>query len=238
MAMQSVFTNTAYAPSWDTKYLPLLSALYESLIDDDDEVREAAALAASSLMGVTAVAPTAADGLVPWLRERFAESEEFGARVVCRMVGQPYPAGELRLVPAEVQLGKAMEFDDSLFAAEDQNLFVDEVREAVRWRGALGGSGGGETPSASVGCLRDWAEAGLRCLIGLLAEREDGPLGWTSDQHVFAVCARVLVCAGAVAGMEEKTGAVGELLHEFGAVGAKRGIHGSLLAMAGVDAVA
>jgi hypothetical protein len=235
--MQAFFTNTASATSWDTRHLPVLSALYESLIDDDDEVREAAALAASSLIGTTAVAPTAADGLVPWLREHFGESEEFRARVVCRMVGQPYSA-DVRLVPAEEQLRKAMEFDDSLFAAEDQNLFIDEVREAVRWRGALVvDSSGGETgsSSSSVGCLKEWVEAGLGCLIGL-AEREDGPLGWTSDQHVFAICARVLVCAVAVAGTGKQTG-VAELLREFRAVGARSGIHGSLLAMAGLETV-
>ena len=227
--MQAFFTTTTSTNLNNPAYLPLLSALYESLIDDDDEVRSAAATAASALTGTTAIAPTAADNLVHWLREHYAgRSDEFAARVVSRMVGQPYSADSLRPVPAAEMLRTAMDFDDSLFAAEEQNLFVDEVRETGRWRGALVA---GE--SSSGRCLEEWVEAGLRCLIGLVAERRDGPLGWTSDQHVFAVCARVLMCAVAVAARRgEGAGGGGELLREFREVGGRAGIHGSLLAMA------
>jgi len=225
--MKAFFTSIKLH-EWDTAYLPVLSALYESLIDDDDEVREAAASAASGIIGTPAIAPTAADSLIPWLRAHFVESEELRARVVCRMVGQPY-SQDLQLVPAAVQLGKAMDFDDSLFAAEDQNLFIDEVRETARWRGALEGlkSSGSE---GSLGCLKTWVEAGLKKLIGL-AKREDGPLGWTSDQHVFAVCARILLCAAAATKTGEETGVV-ELLKEFRTAGETARIHGSLLEMA------
>jgi hypothetical protein len=79
-------------------------------------------------------------------------------------------------------------------------------------------------------------EEGMKCLLGL-AEREDGPLGWTSDQHVFAVCARVLMCAVAVAraGGDAR---VGELLREFGGLGEKVRLHGSLLEMARLETTA
>jgi hypothetical protein len=233
MAMKAFFTSIK-THTWDAAYLPVLSALYESLIDDDDEVREAAASATSNIIGTPTIAPTAADSLVPWLRRQFREVEELASRIVCRMVGQPY-SQDLQLVPAEVQLGKAMDFDDSLFAAEDQNLFIDEVRETARWGGALEGlkcSGS----QVSLRCLKAWVEAGLRSLIGL-AKREDGPLGWTSDQHVFAVCARILLCAVAVTKTGEETGVV-ELLKEFRAAGEEAGIHGSLLEMARLERVA
>lgn len=233
MAMKAFFTSID-THQWGGAYLPVLSALYESLIDDDDEVREAAASAASAIIGTPVIAPTAADRLVPWLAERFGEGEELASRVVCRMVGQRY-SQDFQLVPAEVQLGNAMDFDDSLFAAEDQNLFIDEVRETCRWRAALEGlkrSGSG----GSLGCLKTWVEAGLKSLIGL-AKREDGPLGWTSDQHVFAVCARILICAVAVTKTGEGAGVV-ELLREFRAAGEKARIHGSLLEMAKLEIVA
>jgi hypothetical protein len=234
--MKSFVTRTGNR-AVDAKYLPVLSALYDSLTDDDDEVREAAASAASSLIGAPAVAPTAADGLVTWLRQHFGESTEFAERVVCRMVGQPYSAGG-QLVPAEEQLRRAMDFDDSLFAAEEQNLFIDEVRDTARWRGAfeglsLGLSGG---EASLVGGLKTWVLDGLRCLIGL-AETEDGPLGWTSDQHVFAVCARVLLCAVAIGRTGQDSGIVG-LLREFRAVGERGRVHGSLLQMAELETVA
>ncbi|SPQ22502.1 a67df824-cbe3-47f5-a1c1-ad67fc52839f [Thermothielavioides terrestris] len=237
VALRSFFSG-ARRLSLDSKYLPVLSALYDGLIDDDEEVREAAASAASALTGAAAVAPAAADGLVGWLRERFGESEEFRARLVCRMVGQAYTLpGPLQLVPAEKQLCKALDFDDSLFAAEEQNLFIDEVRETARWRRAFADlRHSGE--DQSFGCLKSWVEEGLNCLIGL-AQEEDGPLGWTSNQHVFAVCARVLLSAVAITGIGQDEGAViVELLRKFREVGEKCRIHGSLLSMARLVSVA
>jgi hypothetical protein len=152
-----------------------------------------------------------------------------------------------RLVPAEEQLRRALDFDDSLFAAEDQNLFIDEVRETARWRRALlrlpsrDGSGDDAdadamTDESPLGCLRAWAAAGLKCLIGLAAgKEEDGPLGWTSDQHVFAVCARIVMCAVAIGGIG-KDPALADLLREFREVGGKTRLHGSLLEMAALEA--
>ncbi|KAK4106469.1 hypothetical protein N658DRAFT_512297 [Parathielavia hyrcaniae] len=241
VALKSFFARKGSLDYHDDKYLPVFSALYDSLVDDDDEVREVAAGAASSLLGTPAVAQAAADGLVTWLQEHFGASDEFRSRVVvCRMVGQPYPAAAAadgRLVAAEEQLREAMAFDDSLFAAEDQNLFIDEVKETTRWRGAW------ERPpasssEASVGCLETWVRDGLRCLIGLAKkEEEDGPLGWTSDQHVFAVCARVLLCAVAICRTGEGAG-IAALLAEFRAAGEVASIHGSLLEMAKLETVA
>ncbi|KAL2024422.1 hypothetical protein VTK56DRAFT_8233 [Thermocarpiscus australiensis] len=227
MALKSFFIRSR-SHTCGTKYLPALSALYDSLIDDDDEIREVAATAASAVIGACAVAPTAADGLVVWMREHVGEAEEFRSRVVCRMVGQPY-SRDLRLAPADEQLRKAMDFDDSLFATEEQNLFIDEVRETSRWRrvfGTLEHSGG----EPSFSCLTTWVQTGLECLIGL-AQKEDGPLGWTSDQHVFAVCARILLCAVAITQAVEDARIV-EQLREFAVLGEKGRIHGSLLDLA------
>ncbi|KAL2135275.1 hypothetical protein VTI74DRAFT_9155 [Chaetomium olivicolor] len=228
-ALSSFFTTSPALTTSNPSYLPVLLALYESLIDDDDEVRETAAIAASSLLGMPSIAPTAADALVPWLRERFASSDEFRARVVCRMVGQPYflHGQKLQLVPAEEMLRKAMEFDDSLFAAEEQNLFIDEVRETVRWRGAFEGLRLGSGDAVMQG-LRIWVEDGLRALVGF-AEKEDGPLGWTSDQHVFAVCARVVICAVTMVKVGEGEGVVEGLLREVRKVGERTRLHGLLL---------
>ncbi|KAL2201234.1 putative death-receptor fusion protein-domain-containing protein [Corynascus similis CBS 632.67] len=241
-ALKSFFTGVT-THSWGTDYLPCLSALYDSLIDDDEEVRETAALAASAIMGAPAIAPIAADSLVSWLLKQFGESPEFQSRMICRMVGQPYSHdGDFRLTPAEDQLRKALDFDDSLFAAEEQNLFIDEVRETARWRGAfvetLRLAGG--ISDGPLGCLKTWVEAGLKCFIGLARkEKEDGPLGWTSDQHVFAACARILLCAVATTqASEEHAGAIAELLEELSEVGGQTKLHGSLLAMAALGAQA
>ncbi|KAL2164432.1 hypothetical protein VTH06DRAFT_3648 [Thermothelomyces fergusii] len=234
-ALKFFFTG-ARVSSWDTQYLPCFSALYESLIDDDEDVREVAAVAASAIMGTPAIAPTAADNLVPWLVHEFGGSAELQSRVICRMVGQPYTHDEdLRLVPAEDQFRKAMDLDDSLFAAEEQNLFIDEVRETVRWRGAFvemvrlaGGKSDGP-----LGSLKAWVESGLRCLIKITREKEEeGPLGWASDQHAFAVCARILLCAVAITEVTKEAGEIMELLRQLREAGGQNWFHGALMEMA------
>jgi hypothetical protein len=227
LALQSFFTGQK-TDHWDGKYLPAFSALYDGLVDDDDEIRQVAACAASGVTGTYAEASTAGDGLVQWLWEHFGDTEEFKARAVCKMAGQPY-AEPLLLTPAEDQFRKALDFDDSLFAAEEQNLFIDEVRETRRWQRAYEMLNPSDNQPA-FDCLSRWVEAGLSHLVGL-TQKEDGPLGWTSDQHVFAVCARVLLCAVTVAKFGKGGGIMG-LLKEFVALGETRKIHGSLLDMA------
>ena len=199
------------------------------MVDDDDEVREAAAAAVAGPLKENLIAPTAADRLVTWMGEHFAGSHEFASRVVGRMVGQAY-SPVLALTPAEELLKEAMDFDDSLFAAEDQNLFIDEIRETIRWSRVLTARNEG---------LKGWVEQGLDSLLRLIDEKrgaddEDGPLGWMSDQHVFAICARVVLCAVAVVKVGEDDGKVRELLGRL--VGMK-GVHGSLVEMgkAGVE---
>ena len=89
------------------------------------------------------VASEAADFLVGWLGGRFGEDGEmenggeFGRMVVGRMVGTARGSAGLGSSSAEKEITLALDFDDSLFAAEEQNLFIDEVRETGRWSGAF-----------------------------------------------------------------------------------------------------
>ncbi|KAK3322123.1 putative death-receptor fusion protein-domain-containing protein [Apodospora peruviana] len=243
MALRSFFLGVARhattTAAWNKpRYLPVLSALYESLVDDDDEIREVAASAAGGVIGRHMVAPAAADHLVSWLCRNFACHKEFDFRLVAsRMTG----AG-VGFTPAEKLLQTAMDFDDSLFAAEEQNLFIDEVRETWRWReNAFFSSSSSSSAVTAAPYLKRWTEDGLEYLVELLLADEneggrDGPLGWTSDQHVFAVCARVVLCAVAILKTEDITTARGakrtrELLERFVAAGEKARLHGSLLEM-------
>lgn len=262
-ALKSFFTGSikpgadidARSSTWsEPKYLSIFSALYDSLIDDDDEVREVAASAAAAVAGRHMVAPEAADNLVALMGQKFGDGhegqEEFARYVVYRLVGQQrlllshFAKGEtpLPLTSAEELLQKAMDFDDSLFAAEEQNLFIDEVRETLRWREhAFSVLVGGQKSSES---LVEWTRDGLEYILRLVSsgEKGEGPLGWTSDQHVFAICARVVLCAGGIVRYlckDETAGdhvrlvqQVGELLEKFKVVGEMARVHGSLLEMA------
>ncbi|CCC10606.1 unnamed protein product [Sordaria macrospora k-hell] len=140
-----------------------------------------------------------------------------------------------RLRAPPEQLLTALQFDDSLFATEEQNLFIDEVRETRRWQRELIARASGSdnmTSGPAFAKLSKWTEEGLKYLVRMVRENNDGPLGWTSDQHVFAACARVLLCAVAVVKAVGAESVVGEALKKFREVGEKGGLHGSLLEIA------
>ncbi|RYP04012.1 hypothetical protein DL765_010330 [Monosporascus sp. GIB2] len=214
-------------PDVGRAHLPWLLALYDALNDDDEEVRGAAAQAAAPVIGGRPVASVeAAARLLAWLRGRYGSDAEFGAHAAGRVIGHaarvPGAGGEGAWVPAERQLRAAMRFDGALFVVEEQNQYVDEVREAYRWRGVLLPPPSPTNPAAAPGlrALAAWTLAGLRTLTRLLesggvgdgvgAEARktrggggddgdgDGPLGWTSKPQVFAICARILISGAAL----------------------------------------
>ena len=211
---------------------PLL-ALYDAMNDDDDEVREVAAQGAKRILGRNLAAIEAAERLLEWLTERFGDDEVFQTAVACRMVGQTSGSGILaadvrEIEPVNEKLAAAMKFDDSLFAVEEQNLYIDEVRETQRWKRVF--SSLSWDPAAERFDLpRRWAASGLRALIEL-AKREDGPLGWTSQPAVFAVCSRIMLSGVAFGGTGHCPEMEG-LLGRLGEVGRESQLHGLLLGL-------
>lgn len=255
----------------DAACLPLLLALYGALVDDDDDVREVAAAAAAALMTTTSeedaqqqqppqplVAVDAADALLSWLRARLGHTNELRAYAACRLAGSAVVAADLGAqdlaawVPPQDQLAAALLVDESLFAVEEQNLFVDEVREAERWAGVLReleweheeleGGGGGRASlvvEGALAALKAWTEGALEGVAGLARRHaDDGPLGWASGADAFALCYRVLVCGRVLAGMlgEDDRGAdIARLLGEIREAGRASRLHGLLLSALGDD---
>lgn len=78
---------------------------------------------------------------------------------------------------------------------EEQNLFVDEVREANRWSALFESlewnNEGSEREGEILSKLDGWICEGLDQLR-LLVRQEDGPLGWASNPRVFAVGTYIL----------------------------------------------
>ncbi|KAI0429175.1 putative death-receptor fusion protein-domain-containing protein [Xylaria sp. FL1042] len=202
-------------------HLPWLLALYDALTDDDVEVREAAAEATSPILGLALVPFEAGVRLLRWLVGHFGHEPDFLMHVAGRMAGHDFgstsfaitrilegdstDASEVSWVPAKVQLTEAMRFDDSLFVIEEHNQYIDEVREAKRWTDVFlssGSSGVTDARSNASKALAEWALASLRTLIEIAQSESvtngDGPLGWTSKPQVFAICARILLCASAL----------------------------------------
>ncbi|ROV99157.1 hypothetical protein VMCG_06652 [Cytospora schulzeri] len=217
----------------DAAYLPFLLALHNTLTDDDDEIRDVGAIAAAFITSDGSgggearhrnhhpqplVAVDAADALLSWTRRRLGRTNEFKAYAACRLVGDPLVAVDIGVQdlsawtsPRE-QFAGALTVDESLFAVEEQNLFIDEVRETNRWAGifremewdvdTVQGPDGAErmvlVMDSSLTALKAWAEGALEVLVGQVAG-DDGPLGWASRADAFALCHRVLVCGRVMA---------------------------------------
>ncbi|RYP79117.1 hypothetical protein DL771_000095 [Monosporascus sp. 5C6A] len=174
------------SPDVERAHLPWLLVLYDALNDDDEEVREAAAQAAAPVLGGRPRASIeAAARLLAWLRGRYGSDAEFRARAAGRMIGHhaahnmPGEEGAGARIPAEQQLRVAMRFDGALFVVEEQNQYVDEVREAYRWRDVLfppppsSSSSAAATTATTAAApelraLATWTLAGLRTLTRLL----------------------------------------------------------------------
>ncbi|KAI1754344.1 putative death-receptor fusion protein-domain-containing protein [Xylaria castorea] len=258
-------------------HLPWLLALYDALTDDDVEVREAAAEAASPILGLPLVPVEANARLLRWLIPRFGHESDFIMHVAGRMVGHNFgsytfittgatergsaEADGSNWVSAKAQLAEAMRFDDSLFVVEEHNQHIDEVREAKRWTDvfiASNSAGAGDAHGNANRALAEWTSAGLRALTEIAQSESavagDGPLGWTSKPQVFAICARILICASALVKLRstwsqthnqeerKEKGAsiymdVSEELSRFWKLG--RGdearVHGLLLRMCGIE---
>ncbi|KAI1450812.1 putative death-receptor fusion protein-domain-containing protein [Annulohypoxylon stygium] len=254
LAMHSFSTSIKIGTSdspLDAAHLPWLLTLYDALNDDDDEVRAAAALAATPLLSnQRLVSVEAGRRLLHQLLLWYGANDEFKAYVACRMIGHiatttnisdgvgggVSPANLLSSwTPASTQLAEAMRFDDSLFVIEEQNLYVDEVREVRRWSSVFSSLPLTPTsPSSSTSLveitLSQWILAGLQTLTGLAkSDGRDGALGWTSKPEVFAICARILVGGAALAAAGNKE--VADELRRFRDEGRKAEIHGLLLGM-------
>ncbi|KXJ97534.1 putative death-receptor fusion protein-domain-containing protein [Microdochium bolleyi] len=276
-AMVSISTVLRSPPqdSLDQAHLPWLIALYDSLNDDDDEVRQVAATAAGNLLGQSLASIEASVRLLSWLCAKFGKTMEFQTIVAWRMVGHETCRSSDFLSPAttdqdesrgnwasaDEQLRVALQPDDALFVVEEQNLYIDEVRETQRWRAAFatcatGGSSsindaGGR--SAILVALSSWTLSSLQSLNHIAAEQKhdadngsDGPLGWTSKPAVYALCCRILTCGVALLDMAEREAATGRggvdseikaaglirgELVRFREEGRKAEVHGLLLAI-------
>ncbi|KAI0115082.1 putative death-receptor fusion protein-domain-containing protein [Daldinia grandis] len=259
-AMRSFSTSVAFKltpreKNPNSAHLPWLIALYDALNDDDDEVRVAAAAVATPLLSnQRLISVEAGRRLLHWLLAHYGDVDEFRAHVVCRMTGNlpssspsssyvgperdstgVTPSAAKRLlqdwIPASAQLTEAMRFDDSLFVIEEQNLYVDEVREAHRWSNVFS-SLPRQSSSEATAVLSQWCLSGLETLLRIAAaEGTDGPLGWTSKPEVFAICARILVSGAALAAAGD--GRIRDALRRFRDEGRRTEVSGLLLGMCG-----
>ncbi|KFY35851.1 hypothetical protein V494_05528 [Pseudogymnoascus sp. VKM F-4513 (FW-928)] len=181
-----------------TFLLPLNIAIMDSLIDDDPDVRELGAVTFSSLTFSPAVVPEAsARAFSYWLYDHYPTSEGFLAETVRRITTGNSAEGftgiePLVLADTALALMQAMVPDNALFAEEEQNLYIDEMREARLWCGVFARARGSQWDRVTAKLVL-WAVKSMRAMAAV--DDRDGPLGWMSKPKVFAICARVVVAA-------------------------------------------
>ncbi len=189
-------------------------ALYNALIDDDEEVRDQASVVVSSLLSASSaskgseetksvsLSPLAANPrLLQFLVLEYNTSICLWSEAVKRLTGaSPYvivprwEVADLQLRPVGILLQEAMRTDNALFAEEKQNLFVDEVKEAEMWTGVLADLQPQSEP-ISKQTFRTWTLDGISALTAMIKDNVDGPLGWTSKPEVFTIGIRIILAA-------------------------------------------
>ncbi|KAJ5452628.1 Armadillo-like helical [Penicillium cf. griseofulvum] len=197
----------------DAVLLDIYLVLYDLLNDDDDEIRDVAASAASWVLSHSSVSPDADVTLAPlnasallanFIIDNYKDSAYLGQCVLQYLTGQePRISGSdecSRLVGVSDQIAGYRQESTVLFEEEKQNLFIDDVREVEVWSRALLQLTRSSYTKISLDETSAWAYDGLTYLCSLVGpEKEpDGLLGWVSKPEIFNLGLRVIVISSAL----------------------------------------
>lgn len=197
--------------------LDVYLALYDMLNDDDDEIRDMAASAASWVLSHSSVSPDADVTLAPlnasalladFIIENYSDSLLLGQRVLQYLTGQePRISGSgerSRLIAVSDQIAEYRQESTVLFEEEKQNLFIDEVREVQLWSRALLRLNCLASTKLPIPEISSWAFDGLAYICSLVGSgtEPDGLLGWVSKPEIFTLGIRVIVISSALSSRE------------------------------------
>ncbi|KAF3033882.1 hypothetical protein E8E12_002463 [Didymella heteroderae] len=178
--------------------------LYDMLQDDDDEIRDAAALATSIFISTTSgkkIEPTvpilAIQHLLTHLLTLFPQSSALATHALRRLAESESPAALFGTPFAEL-LDDATKPQTALFAQEKQNLFKDDVLDTLCWARVLSSpSLVSALPASVLENAATWTKDALAVLTARYEVEADGALGWASKSEVFTWLIRV-VCLGEI----------------------------------------
>lgn len=206
-------SSTPVEPSSEMLRLYLL--LYDSLLDDDEIVRESGAATVSKLLvpatsqgistrsPISFTVPAARHQLLKLLREDYHGSatlwiESWQRIIGCPSIGERTDTTRFTQLPSPKTVLEALRRDDNaLFVEEKQNLYIDEAREAELWQAVLISLDRMVWNADALQHLHSWAVKGVDALIEAAQGEEDGPLGWTSKPDVYVLGVRILLAAEA-----------------------------------------
>ncbi len=193
--------------------IPSLLALYTSLNDDDEEIRDLAAKTVSSILKASLAPPAACEEFADWLLMAYNSSSQFSFDVVSRMMSgnTARPSRDQKGPPPRPRGQLAAAENNALFVEEEQNLFVDQVRDLEVWiklflelPSQLFKTPCKDDPESFffVDNFADWVFNEVSGLNQTMTY--DGPLGWTSTSLGFSHNIRVIRCANALLKYHDK----------------------------------
>ena len=188
--------------------------LYDMLNDDDEELRDIAAIAASHVLangrgsqGVAfaLVPPAASSQLAQLLAEHYRPSPRLVHEAVQRLTGhRTQPSTKARappLVSISTILDESMKESTILFVEEKQNLFIDDAKKAETWSMvlALQIAASPKIDSMLAKEFPRWVLEGLASLTKITQLDDAGALlGFTSKPEIFVTGLRVIYAAKAL----------------------------------------
>ena len=211
-------------PLISAELLDVCFCLYNTLIDDDEEIRDQGASIVSWVLsepssntmpkdvGSLSLSPIAANArLLDFFVSSYGDSTALCIEALRRLNGMrclesltPLDRQDnsnskepliLQLTPLKSLLAIARREDTALFVEEKQNLFVDEVQEAERWAGVLQRLSSVAISSRIALEMETWVLDGLAILIDTASNEFDGPLGWTTKPAVFTLGMQAILAA-------------------------------------------
>lgn len=189
--------------------LDIYLILYDMLNDDDEELRDISAIAASYVLANRQGSPAeAASTLVPlatshrlaqFLATSYQTSPHLLHEAIQRLTGQRIKISSFSsMVCVSALLDEHIRNSTVLFVEEKQNLFIDDAREARVWHSVLKQLKP-ETKAIDSALAKEfpqWVSDGLSCLTKTTElETAGGLLGFTSKPEVFIIGLRVIYAA-------------------------------------------
>ena len=193
--------------------LQLILVLYDSLFDDDEDVRDSGAATVSKLLssitgqdgskavGIPLMVPAASHQLLRHLEDRYRTSSALWMEAVQRIIGTqqllPDTPHKAHQSPRTL-LAQLKPEDTALFVEEKQNLYIDEAKEAGTWLEVLLTMDRTAVEIETLRQLERWTFEGIDALTSVAGTEIDGPLGWTSKPEVYTLGVRILHAARAL----------------------------------------
>ena len=206
----------------EAELIDVYLAVYDTLVDDDEDVRDQGASTVSSLLPMAEASPQSEDNdppclslsppaakrrLLGFLQESYCDSRCIHLRAVERLTGLQIPSketsttndgitiGRIELRPVASILANARLPQLAVFVAEKQNLCIDTAAEAEIWTELLCKLNDKAIDNEMIAALESWTLKGLRHFLEIFRKERAGPLGLMSQPEVYTLFMRVILAA-------------------------------------------